>query len=388
MLQDLRFGFRMLRRSPGFSILRILCLTLGIGANAAWCSWIEGFLLRPYPLVANQDRLLAVAGTDRGTTGTNDVSWPDFLDLERNCTLIDAFIAEKITGTTLSIGDRAERAPGSIVSANYFDAIGVHPILGRGFEPGEDSGRNAHPVTVISYQMWQERFHGDPEILGKTQILSGLPHTIVGVAPNGFYGTFVGYAFQFWVPASMQAQFDAGAYKLEDRGARWIEGFVRPKPGVTLEQAQAEMSAVATRLETDYPDTNRGRGIRLFPLWQTPFNNAGALLPTLGVALVVVSAVLLIACANVGNLLLVRSFARQHEMTVRLAVGAGRGRLVRQLLTEGLILSALAAAGGLVVANWGRNALALLVPPRGGVLLRRPGELDWPGLPLTVGGCL
>ena len=160
-------------------------------------------------------------------------------------------------------------------------------------------------MTVISYQMWQERFHGDPAVVGKSQILNGLPHTIVGVAPKGFCGTFVGYAFQFWVPASMQAQFDAGVYKLEDRGARWIEGFVRLKPGATLEQAQAEISAVAKRLEVDYPDTNRGRGIRLYPLWQTPFNNAGALLPTLGIALVVVSAVLLIACANVGNLLLV-----------------------------------------------------------------------------------
>src|SRR3989475_6006143 len=339
-LQDLRFGFRMLRRSPGFSILAILCLTLGIGANAAVFSWIEGILLRPYPLVANQDRLLAVAGTNRGTSGTDDVSWPDFLDLQRNCSLIDAFIAEKITGTTLSIGDRAERAPGSIVSANYFDAIGVHPILGRGFEPAEEVGRNAHPVTVISYQMWQDRVHGDPAIVGKTQVLSGLPHTIVGVAPKGFYGTFVGYAFQFWVPASMQAQFDAGVFKLEDRGARWIEGFVRLKTGVTLEQAQAEISAVAARLENDYPETNRGRGVRLFPLWQTPFNNAGALLPTLGIALVVVLSVLLIACANVGNLLLVRSFARQHEMTIRLEGRAGRGPLREEVLTARLILSA------------------------------------------------
>src|SRR3989442_8237316 len=388
MLQDFRFGFRMLWRSPGFSLLAIGCLTLGIGANAAVFSWIEGILLRPYPLVVDQSRLLAVSGTNRGAPGTTDVSWPDFVDFQRSCTLIDAFIAEKITGTTLSIGDRAERAPGSMVSANYFDAIGVHPMLGRGFEPGEDSGRNAHPVTVISDQMWQERFHGDPAIIGKTQVLNGLPHTIVGVAPKGFYGTFVGYAFQFWVPASMQAQFDGGVYKLEDRGARWIEGFVRLKPGVTAEQAQAEISAVAKRLETDYPETNRGRGIKLFPLWQTPFNNAGALLPTLGLALVVVTAVLLIACANVGNLLLVRSFARQHEMTIRLAVGTGRARLVKQLLTEGLILSALAAAGGLVAANWSRNALALLVPPRGGVLLRLPGDLDWRVLVLSAGVCV
>ena len=236
--------------------------------------------------------------------------------------------------------------------------------------------------------MWQGRFHGDPDVIGKTQLLSGLPHTIVGVAPKGFYGTFVGYAFQFWVPASMQTQFDAGVYKLEDRGARWIEGFVRLKPGVTIEQAQAEMSAIAARLEADYPETNRGRGVRLFPLWQTPFNNAGALLPTLGIALVVVLSVLLIACANVGNLLLVRAFARQQEMTIRLSVGAGRSRLVKQLMTEGLILSAIAAAGGLVVANWLRDALALLTPPRGGVLLRLPGTIDWRVLALSASVCL
>src|SRR6202521_2529280 len=154
-LQDLRFGFRMLRRAPGFSILAILCLTLGIGANAAVFSWIEGILFRPYPLVAHQERLLAITGTARGEAGHTYISWPDVLDLQKSCTLIDSFIVNKIMGTTLSLGDRAERTIGSIVSANYFDAIGVHPILGRGFEPGEDTGRNAHPVTVISYQLWR-----------------------------------------------------------------------------------------------------------------------------------------------------------------------------------------------------------------------------------------
>ena len=376
MLHDLRYGLRLLVRSPGFSLLAIGCLTLAIGANAAVFSWIEGILLRPFPLVKDQDRLVAVAGTNRGPFGRDDVSWPDFKDLERSCTLVEAFIADKITGTTLSVGDRAQRVPGSMVSANYFDAIGVRPILGRGFEPGEDTGRNAHPVVVIGYQMWQERFRADPDVVGKTQMLNNLPHVIVGVAPKGFYGTFVGYAFQFWVPASMQPQFSAGVYKLEDRGARWIEGFVRLKPGVTIEQAQAEMSAIAQRLENQYPETNRGRGVRLYPLWQTPFNNAGALLPTLEIALAVVLSVLLIACANVGNLLLVRAIARQQEMTVRLSVGAGRARLVRQLLTEGLILSSIAAVGGLVVAVWLRDALAFLTPPRGGILLMLPGQLD------------
>ena len=387
-LQDLRFGFRMLRRSPGFSALAILCLTLGIGANAAVFSWIEGILFRPYPAVTHQERLLALGGTERGEARGTPISWPDFLDLQRSCTLFDAFFVTKIMGTTLSIGDRAEVTTGSIVSANYFDAIGVHPILGRGFEPGEDSGRNAHPVTVISYQLWKGRFKGDPQIIGKTQRLNGVLHTIVGVTPEGFYGTFVGWAMQFWVPASMEETFEAGGYKLEDRGARWIEAYVRLKPGVTLAQAQQEISAVAQRLEADYPATNRGRGIKLWPLWQTPFNNAGTLLPTLEIMLAVVVFLLLIACANVGNLLLVRSFARRHEMTVRLAIGAGRGRLLKQLFTEGLILSAFGAAGGILVAYWCRHALVLLFPARRGVAMHLPGEIDWRVLALSAGVCL
>ena len=386
--QDLRFGLRMLRRDPGFSILAILCLTLGIGANAAVFSWIEGILFRPYPAVAHQERLLALAGTARSEAGNTGLSWPDFIDLRRNCTLFDSFFVSKITGTTLSIGDRAERATGSIVSDNYFDALGVHPILGRAFEPGEDSGRNAHPVTIISYQLWKGRFNGDPQIIGKTQRLDGVLHTIVGVAPEDFYGTFVGWAMQFWVPASMEEVFEDGGYKLEDRSARWIESFARLKPDVTIHQAQDEVSSVATRLEADYPATNRGRSIKLWALWQTPFNNANTLLPTLEIMLAVVVFVLLIACANVGNLLLVRSFARRHEMTVRLAIGASRGRIVKQLFTEALILSALGAVGGLLVAHWCRHALVLLFPTRGGVHMHLPGEIDWRVLLLSAGVCL
>ncbi len=388
LAQDLRFGIRMLRRSPGFSIAAIVCLTLGIGANAAVFSWIEGILLRPYPMVVHQERLLALGGTARGSSEYGDLSWPDLLDYQRNCTLIESFIGDKIMGTTLAVGDRADRASGSIVSANYFEAAGVRPVLGRGFEPGEDSGRNAHPVTVISYATWKDRFRGDPGIVGKTQRLNGVPFTIVGVAPEGFSGTFVGYAMQFWVPASMEENFEDGAYKLEDRGARWIEGYARLKPGVTRAQAQQQISAVAKRLETSYPKTNRGRGIRLLPLWKTPFNKANEMLPTLGILFVVVICVLLIACANVGNLLLVRSLARRREMTVRLSLGAGQGRLVKQLLTEGLILSALSAVGGLIIAFWAHNGLVPFFPVPSGIVLNLGGELDGRVLALSAAVCV
>ncbi|HKW61526.1 MAG TPA: ABC transporter permease [Candidatus Acidoferrum sp.] len=386
LLQDFRFALRMLRRSPGFALLAIFCLTLGIGANAAVFSWMEGLLFRPYPMVANQERLVALTGTT--SSDRTGLSWPDFLDLQRECKQFDAFFVSKIMGTTLSIGDRAQVVTGSIVSSNYFNALGIHPILGRTFEPNEDVGRDAHPVTVISYQLWKDRFGGDPQIIGKTQRMNGVIHTIIGVAPEGFYGTFVGWAMKFWVPASMEDTFEGGSYKLEDRGERWIEAYGRLKPGVTIEQAQQEVSAVAKRLDADYPATNRGHGVQLWALWQTPFNNAGTLLPTLETMLVVVVFVLLIACANVGNLLLVRSFARRHEITVRVAVGAGRKRLLQQLFIEGLVLAAIAATGGLLIARWCSHLLVLLLPVRNGNAMHLPGEMDWRVMALSAVVCL
>src|SRR5947207_11952187 len=164
LLQDLRFGLPMLRRSPGFSILAILWLTLVVGRNAAVFSWIEGVLIRPYPLVAHQDRMFALGGTTRGATEGHGLSYPDFVDLEKNSTLFESFIIDRIVGTTLSVGDRAERWVGGLVSGMCVDALGVKPILGRGFRPEEGTGRNAHPVTVISYLTWRDRYRGDPAI--------------------------------------------------------------------------------------------------------------------------------------------------------------------------------------------------------------------------------
>jgi macrolide transport system ATP-binding/permease protein len=388
-VQDIRYGVRMLRRTPGFSILAILCLTLGIGTNAAALSWIEGILIRPYPLVAHQDRMFALNCTTRGAEGFTGLSYPDFIDLERNSTLFESFIVDKITGTTLSNGDRAERAVGGMVSANYFDALGVRPILGRGFRPEEGTGRNAHPVAVISYMTWKNRYKGDPDIIGKTQLMNGVQHTIIGVAPEKFHGTFIGYSFNFWVPTSMQETFDNTGYKLEDRGARWIEGYAFLKPGVTRQQAQAELSAIAKRLENDYPETDRGHEVGLLPLWKTPFNAAGGISTTLGITAAVVFFVLLIACANVSNLLLARSLLRRHEMTMRLALGAGQRRLIKQLFTEGLLLSLIAALGGIAVAYWSRNALVLAFPPSvPGITIDYPGQMDWRVLLLSVAICI
>ncbi|HEV3243739.1 MAG TPA: ABC transporter permease [Chthoniobacterales bacterium] len=388
-LQDLRFGARMLFRNPGFSILAILCLTLGIGTNAAALSWIEGILIRPYPLVAHQDRMFAFIGTTRGVEGHNGLSYPDFLDFEKNSTLFESFIVDRIMGTSLSVGDRAEWASGGIVSANYFDALGVRPILGRGFRPEEGTGRNAHPVTVISYRTWKDRYDFDPNIIGRTQYLNGVQHTIIGVAPEKFHGTFVGYSFSFWVPTSMQETFDTTGYKLEDRGARWIEGYAFLKPGVTRQQGQAELNSIAQRLEHDFPETNRGHEVQLVPLWKTPFNGAGNMSPTLAITMAVVFLVLLIACANVSNLLLARSLLRRHEMTMRLALGAGRRRLIKQLVTEGLLLSIIAAAGGIAVAYWCRNALVLAFPsPVPGVVIDFPGQIDWRVLLVSAGICI
>ena len=239
MLHDLRFSFRLLRRAPGFYLLAILCLTLGIGANTAVFSWIEGVLLRPYPVVKDQDRLVVLGGTAVGGSRYLSVSWPDLQDFRQQCTLFDSFIVSRLVATTLSIGERAERTAGEIVSANYFEALGAPVARGRGFLATEEYGRNAHPVVVISDQLWRERFHADPSIIGQTQILNGQVHTIVGVAAAGFRGTFSPYSVQFWVPASMQERFIqaaicwriAAAVGLKDsRGSRLACRASKPRP--------------------------------------------------------------------------------------------------------------------------------------------------------------
>src|SRR5204863_5000039 len=239
------------------------------------------------------------------------------------------------------------------------------------------------------YRTWQERYGGDPNIIGRTQILNSIQHTIVGVAPEKFHGTFIGYSFSFWVPTSMQEAFDTTGYKLEDRSARWIEGYAFLKAGVTRQQADAELHAISQRLEKDYPETNRGHDLALSPLWKTPFNQAGNMTATLAITMVVVFFVLLIACANVSNLLLARSLLRRHEMTMRLALGAGRRRLIKQLFTEGWLLSFIAALGGIAVAYWSRNALVLAFPPSvPGITIDYPGQLDWRVLLLSVAICI
>lgn len=382
--QDTRFGVRALWRTPAFTIVAVLCLAIGVGANAAVFSWTEGILFRPFPGVAHQDRLVAIAGTVKGTPGFASLSWPDFQDLSRMSTGFSAFVADKITGATITGRNRTDRAVGEIVSANYFDALGIQLARGRGFLPGEDAGNGAHPVVVISYAMWRDRFAFDPRIIGKAIDFNGVPHVIVGVASREFAGTFVGYAMQFWVPASMQATF-TGGYELENRGAQWIEGFATLAPGVSRAEAQASISVAAKRLEQAFPDVERGRGIRVLPLWEVPFNAARELAPMLRVAVVVVVFVLLVACANVANLLLVRSFARRHEMTVRLAIGAGRARLLRQLVTEALVLGAIATVFGLAVGYACRHALTLFFPPRSGASITLNSNFDWRVLALSTG---
>ncbi len=257
--QDARIAIRALRHAPAFTCIAVLCLAVGIGANAAVFSWIEGILLRPYPGVAVQDRLVVIAGTARGTPGYTPVSWPDFQDLGLT-TGFSAFVADKIIRVTITGGDRADRVIGELVSANYFDALGIRLARGRGFLPDEQTGNGAHPVAVISDEMWRDRFGLDQHIVGQTVELNGVPHVIVGVAERRFTGTFVGYGSQIWIPASMQAAF-TGRYELEDRSAAWIEGFAVLAPGVSRREAQAALSVATKRLQQSYPDVERGHDI-------------------------------------------------------------------------------------------------------------------------------
>jgi predicted permease len=364
MKQDLIYSFRTLSRSPGFSAAAILTLGLGIGANTSIFSAIQGILLRPLPRVLEPDGLVTPLHTSIAGTW-NSHSYPDLLDYRERNRVFSGIIGYSMIHVAL--GDRAEadHVWGEMVTANYFDVLGVRPAVGRGFLPEEDRGPGAHPVVVLGHSLWKRHFGGDPEVVGRTVHLNGHPFAVVGVAAEGFSGTNWPVASDVWVPVMMHAQIDPGfETRLEERGSHWMKLLARLAPGVTLREADADLRRIAEELAETFP-ANRGSsgsvvGARegRFPAEAVTFISLGATL-----ALIVAGLVLLIACANVANLLLARASAGSRDIGIRLAVGASRGRLVRQLLGESLLLALAGGACALVLTLWGSDLLLRFHPP-------------------------
>src|SRR5262249_16153845 len=257
-----------------------------------------------------------------------------------------------------------ERIWGSLVSGNFFDVLGVRVALGRTFTPDEDRTPGTHPVVVISHKLWQRRFAADPSLIGKTIRLNQLDFTVIGVAPEGFRGSLVEMEFDLWAPAIMYPQVSPSGHHINLRGSHHFLVIGRLKDGVTFEQAQPNTQAIAGRLAKYYPQEIEGEGATIITLTDE-YEGAGPIAPVLLVLMAVAGLVLLIACVNVANLLLARAAGRSREMGVRLALGAGRGRLVRQMLTESLLLAVMGGAGGALLAAWLSDAMSVMVPPLG-----------------------
>ena len=363
-LQDLRYAVRICRGKPGTTLIAVLTLAVGIAATTTVFSWIDATLLRPLQGVSDPARLVSFEslGPDGRPITT---SYLDFRDFRNHLKLVSGLAAFRPTTFSLGADNHPVRVFGELVSGNYFAILGVKPVLGRIFsrdEYGDSEG--SYPVAVIGQGLWRSVFNADPDVVGRTVRVNRQPITIIGVVPAGFHGSMSGLAEQMWVPAMMAVKLGATPdWMLQDRHSRIFAVIARLAPGISLERARAEAAAMASQLAKSNPNDNQGVGAALFPMWQGHFGAQSVLLAPLEFLMAVCCLVLLIVCANVANLQLARATSRQQEFTIRMSVGAGRGRLVRQLLTESLLLAFLGSLAGALLASWTSQSIGYLVPP-------------------------
>ncbi|MEJ7576815.1 MAG: ABC transporter permease [Pyrinomonadaceae bacterium] len=381
--QDIRFAARMLLKSRGFTFVAVLSLAVGIGANTTIFSLVNVALLRPLPKVADSGRLAEVKRTLPNGDSFALLSYLDYAYLRDHNDVFEGLAAYSFAPFSLNAGGEPERAKGLIVSGNYFDVLGVKAARGRFFLPEEDRTPGANPVAVISHELWQRRFGGDSSAIGRQATLNGHSFTIIGVAPEGFKSPFVYLAPDVYVPLMMQAQAMPGRDVLDSRGTSWLGVRGRLKAGVKIEGAQVEISGLAKRLEREFPETNQGEGVRLHPVSQVPHEVRSAVVGFMSLLMCLVGLVLLIACANVAGIFLARAAARRKEMAIRLAVGASRARIIRQLLVESVLLFLCGGIAGAALAAW-TNELLLAFRPSGVMPISLDLNLDWRVLGFTL----